>query len=150
RAALGHLIAFALRDRPRRWRRRRKGRDRRPARASARDARESQAHQARAKREKARVALEPMSEKSEVRGPKSEGESLLSLGLTYDLGHRTADLRDRVPFRARPMLATLVDEPFQLPGWVYEEKYDGYRILAYKEGNQVTLLSRNAKDRTES
>jgi bifunctional non-homologous end joining protein LigD len=46
------------------------------------------------------------------------------------------------------MLATLVKEPFQQPGWVYEEKYDGYRILAYKEGSSVTLLSRNAKDRS--
>ena len=48
------------------------------------------------------------------------------------------------------MLATLVDEPFHRAGWVYEEKYDGFRILAYKEGRKVTLLSRNAKDRTES
>src|SRR6185295_15774611 len=55
-----------------------------------------------------------------------------------------------VPFRVKPMLATLVDEPFHRPGWVYEEKYDGYRILAYKEGKKVTLLSRNAKDRTDS
>lgn len=48
------------------------------------------------------------------------------------------------------MLATLVDKPFDQPGWVYEEKYDGYRILAYKEGRKVTLLSRNDKDRTDS
>lgn len=48
------------------------------------------------------------------------------------------------------MLATLVSEPFHKPGWVYEEKYDGYRILAYKEGAKVTLLSRNGNNRTET
>jgi bifunctional non-homologous end joining protein LigD len=57
---------------------------------------------------------------------------------------------DRIPFRVKPMLATLVNKPFHRPGWVYEEKYDGYRILVYKEEKHVTLLSRNGKDRTES
>jgi bifunctional non-homologous end joining protein LigD len=47
------------------------------------------------------------------------------------------------------MLATLVREPFDKPGWVYEEKYDGIRILAYKEGKRVELVSRNEIDRTE-
>jgi len=46
------------------------------------------------------------------------------------------------------MLAMLVAEPFDRPGWVYEEKYDGERILAYKEGSAVLLLSRNGKDHT--
>jgi len=46
------------------------------------------------------------------------------------------------------MLATLVAEPFDRPGWVYEEKYDGDRMLAFKTGARVLLLSRNGKDRT--
>jgi bifunctional non-homologous end joining protein LigD len=47
------------------------------------------------------------------------------------------------------MLATLVDVPFTRSNWIFEEKYDGVRILAYKEGTRVTLISRNAIDRTE-
>ncbi|HUN63750.1 MAG TPA: non-homologous end-joining DNA ligase [Candidatus Sulfotelmatobacter sp.] len=47
------------------------------------------------------------------------------------------------------MLATLVSAPFARPNWIFEEKYDGVRILAYKEGNRVSLLSRNAIERTE-
>ena len=35
------------------------------------------------------------------------------------------------------MLATLVDQPFSREGWVFEEKYDGVRMLAYKEGPRV-------------
>jgi bifunctional non-homologous end joining protein LigD len=58
-------------------------------------------------------------------------------------------MSDRIPFRVQPMLATLVREPFDRQGWVYEEKYDGIRILAYKEGKDVKLLSRNDIDRTK-
>jgi bifunctional non-homologous end joining protein LigD len=57
-------------------------------------------------------------------------------------------MSDRIPIRPQPMLATLVAQPFDKPGWVYEEKYDGDRILAYKEGARVRLLSRNGKDNT--
>jgi bifunctional non-homologous end joining protein LigD len=48
-----------------------------------------------------------------------------------------------------PMLATLVPEPFQRPGWVFEEKYDGIRAVAYRHGNEITLISRNMLDLTE-
>ena len=47
------------------------------------------------------------------------------------------------------MLATLEKEPFDRPGWIYEEKYDGVRILAYKEGERISLMTRNAIDRTD-
>jgi bifunctional non-homologous end joining protein LigD len=56
------------------------------------------------------------------------------------------DLR-KIPPGIKPMLATLVSEPFDKPGWVYEEKYDGERILVYKEDGHVRLLSRRAIDR---
>ena len=59
-------------------------------------------------------------------------------------------MTDRIPFLVHPMLATLVSKPFDKPGWVYEEKYDGDRILAYKEESHVKLLTRNGKDRTEN
>jgi bifunctional non-homologous end joining protein LigD len=50
--------------------------------------------------------------------------------------------------RIRPMLATLVKEPVDAPGWVYEEKYDGVRALAYRRGRRVRLWSRNELELT--
>ena len=44
------------------------------------------------------------------------------------------------------MAPTLVREPFHRDGWVYEEKVDGWRILAYKDGARVRLVSRNGRD----
>ena len=44
------------------------------------------------------------------------------------------------------MLASEVDAPFSRPGWVFEEKYDGYRVIAYKEGARATLVSRSGGD----
>ncbi|HEY0704321.1 MAG TPA: non-homologous end-joining DNA ligase [Candidatus Acidoferrales bacterium] len=55
---------------------------------------------------------------------------------------------DTIPFRVQPMLASLAREPFARKGWVFEEKYDGYRLVAYKEGKQVQLYTRNAIERS--
>ena len=46
------------------------------------------------------------------------------------------------------MLATLVDAPFHRPGWVWEEKYDGIRLIAVKDRQRVQLWTRNDKDRS--
>lgn len=45
----------------------------------------------------------------------------------------------------KPMLATLVDAPFNEPGWLYEVKWDGYRAVAFLNNGKVTLKSRNDK-----
>ena len=47
-----------------------------------------------------------------------------------------------------PMKAKLVTAPPEGDEWTYEIKYDGFRILALKEGTDVRLLSRNNKDLT--
>jgi bifunctional non-homologous end joining protein LigD len=57
-------------------------------------------------------------------------------------------MKTKIPFRVHPMLATLVAKPFHEPNWAYEEKYDGIRILAYKEGQRVSLITRNDIDRS--
>ncbi|WP_276483390.1 DNA ligase D [Paraflavitalea pollutisoli] len=44
-----------------------------------------------------------------------------------------------------PMLGTLVNEPFDQPGWLYEIKWDGYRAVALSHKSNVELLSRNQK-----
>jgi ATP-dependent DNA ligase len=41
------------------------------------------------------------------------------------------------------MAATLTQERFTGPGWVFERKLDGIRLLAFKDGPEVQLLSRN-------
>lgn len=48
----------------------------------------------------------------------------------------------------RPMLATLSTEIPTGPSWVFEEKYDGIRALAYRTNKKVRLLSRNELDLT--
>ena len=50
-----------------------------------------------------------------------------------------------LPKRLQPMLATLTDAPFDDTGWVFLDKYDGFRMVAKTEGGKVTLCSRNGK-----
>jgi ATP-dependent DNA ligase len=42
-----------------------------------------------------------------------------------------------------PMAATLTQERFTGPDWIFERKYDGIRLLAFKQGSDVRLYSRN-------
>jgi len=50
---------------------------------------------------------------------------------------------------AEPMLATLVDKPFDKEGWIYEIKWDGYRAVAFLNSKTLELKSRNNKSFNE-
>jgi ATP-dependent DNA ligase len=49
----------------------------------------------------------------------------------------------RMPDWLEPMAATLTQERFSGPDWLFERKFDGIRLLAYKRGSDVELFSRN-------
>jgi bifunctional non-homologous end joining protein LigD len=46
----------------------------------------------------------------------------------------------------RPMLATLTDQPFDDPEWIFETKWDGFRLMASFKDGSVALYSRNLID----
>ena len=47
------------------------------------------------------------------------------------------------PEWVEPMAATLTQERFTGPEWIFEQKVDGIRLLAFRDGGAVRLLSRN-------
>jgi bifunctional non-homologous end joining protein LigD len=54
----------------------------------------------------------------------------------------------RMPAVIHPMLATLVDEPFSDPQWIFETKWDGFRSVCFLQGEDVRLMSRNQIEMT--
>lgn len=54
--------------------------------------------------------------------------------------------RSPMPRNIKPMLATLVDEPFSREGWLFEMKWDGYRAIGTRHNDGVELYSRNGLD----
>src|SRR5207253_788019 len=50
--------------------------------------------------------------------------------------------------KVAPMLASAADEPFDSPEFIYEPKWDGVRTLAFVDGGEVRLQTRNLLDCT--
>jgi bifunctional non-homologous end joining protein LigD len=83
-------------------------------------------------------SLETQIEKAE------SGKVQCSNEKTIDLKALLANApNSKIPRDIKPMKATLVDAPFDDPGWVYEIKWDGYRAVAIEENGKAELISRN-------
>lgn len=48
-----------------------------------------------------------------------------------------------LPHLVKPMLATLIREPFDSPDWIFEVKWDGYRAIAEIRHDRADLYTRN-------
>ena len=53
-----------------------------------------------------------------------------------------------MPSIIRPMLATLVDEPFSDSDWIFETKWDGYRSVCFISKDKARFVSRNQIEMT--
>ncbi len=53
-----------------------------------------------------------------------------------------------MPASLEPMMATLADQPFSGPDWIFEPKWDGIRGLAFIENRTVRLMSRRGRNVT--
>jgi bifunctional non-homologous end joining protein LigD len=65
-----------------------------------------------------------------------------------ELVKRGAPRRDVDPAEAGPMLAQSRDAPFSGAGWLFELKYDGFRLRASRRAGEVQLLYRSGRDAT--
>ena len=50
-----------------------------------------------------------------------------------------------VPLSLAPMEAKLVTELPKDPGWQFEPKWDGFRCLAFRSGNEVEIKAKSGK-----
>jgi bifunctional non-homologous end joining protein LigD len=53
-----------------------------------------------------------------------------------------------MPVVIQPMLATLVDDPFSNPEWIFETKWDGFRAVCFVKNGSARFVSRNHLDMT--
>lgn len=96
------------------------------------------AHSSRSKKSPPAKSAESRSEAEDVHGAISSGELKALPGAE----------RATMPGTIHPMLATLVDEPFDGEDWLFEVKWDGYRALAFITDGKVRLVSRNQNEYT--
>lgn len=61
----------------------------------------------------------------------------------------TGARRAALPDWIAPQLATLADGPPSGPNWVHEVKFDGYRLIAIRNGTSIRLWTRNRNDWTD-
>jgi bifunctional non-homologous end joining protein LigD len=79
-----------------------------------------------------------------------EGSPARAKAAPIEVAELNGSRKAAMPAAIHPMLATLVDEPFDSSDWLYEIKWDGYRAVAYMDGSRLRLVSRNQNELTHA
>lgn len=87
---------------------------------------------------------------SETTDISQEDTSVKSGRRVDDLSEQLPDIKSyptvKKPRHIKPMLCTLIDEPFDSKDWLFEIKWDGYRAIASKYNGSIELYSRANTD----
>ena len=102
------------------------------------------------KKSPAKSAKAKAAKSSDDKESHTERQSEGVAGLRERLASLKGAEKRSMPSVVRPMLATLVDEPFDDAEWFYELKFDGYRAVAFVENGRVRLVSRNQNEFTSA
>jgi bifunctional non-homologous end joining protein LigD len=92
----------------------------------------------------------PAKKAASAKKASKEGSPGSGQAATIEVGELNGSRKSSMPSVVYPMLATLVDEPFNSADWLYEIKWDGYRAVAYIDGSRVRLVSRNQNELTHA
>jgi bifunctional non-homologous end joining protein LigD len=84
----------------------------------------------------------------ELQGSKKKSDGKAAAGKAFDRHGKKPPSRAVAPEFVAPELGTLVDEVPDGDRWLHEIKYDGYRIIARKVGEEIVLFSRSGLDWT--
>jgi bifunctional non-homologous end joining protein LigD len=87
-------------------------------------------------------------EDAEAHGENTEPANSSALSSPSALKNLQGAVKRPMPTRIQPMLASVGDEPFDDPNWLFEIKWDGYRAVAFIENGSARLVSRNHNDLT--
>jgi len=135
------------------------------AKSNTEDTEDTEAKKAKGKKTKPRATSRRRSDSSKsVRNNESEPDletassgkkkekkssvSSVSSVLDFDFSSLKNAHKSPMPQQVQPMLATLVDEPFDDDEWLFEIKWDGFRALAFLDRGRVRLTSRRQNDLT--
>lgn len=95
------------------------------------------------------ISQNPSAKKAKIKAPAKKAATTKDSISGDAASLLKAGKRSKIPAGVKPMLATLVNAPFDDLNWTYEVKWDGYRSLAYINKGNVELASRNNKSFTE-